>query len=295
MKSPSVPLVSNRPIDAVLKLLAALLLLLVVASPRLATGQIIAEFSGGVSTSVVDAWTGTAGNGWSNAWTRSYTGLFPDSTVRIDGDPAWTSLNGDNNYLRTGFRPAAAATGYSTIGRQYTNFGDVNLADPQEVSFFYRVHQGTTASINDINIGDLSQISTGPYAAVTTWRLGVDATDSTWRFANGTSGAWLDSNMTVSVGDIYFFRITIDPDSYTYDAYLENVTDNVSFSSDGLAFRTNKAVGGYLNFFSSVQLGDPNFVFDLTSLQVAAIPEPSAAMLVVAAGLALFGRRSRRA
>nr|HRJ70736.1 hypothetical protein [Terrimicrobiaceae bacterium] len=276
-----------RPLACCTQALAACMVLTAVFSGPV-HGQIIAEFSGGDSTSVVDAWTGKAGDGWSNAWTRAYTGNFPDSSVKGPASIGYVSLNGTENYLRTGFKSAPASAAGSTIARQYTSYGDVNLADPHEVSFFYRVVQGTTASINDINIGDLNVISTGPYSAVTTWRIGVDPTDSTWRFGNGTNNVgsfWLDSNLSVSVGDIYFFRITIDPASYTYDAYVENVTDNLSFSADGLAFRTNKAVGGYLNFYSSVLLGDPNFIFDMTSLEIAAVPEPGTAALLGAAGL----------
>lgn len=276
--------------------LSALLLAASASIAPLASAQVFLDFSGGNSTEVVDAWTGTAGNGWAGAWTQAFAN--PD-TIRTSTVVNTSPLvAGGGNYLsvsHTGTGTGTPLWAQYAQRRQYSSFGSFDITEVHQISFLYRLDSYNTGS-GHVSIFDSTSSTTAvPVAGSTTWAIqgwGTSATD-VWRLSQGNPSAGsggsafriddpLNSTVNIFLGDVYQFDITVDPENNRYRATITNLdfatnsrtAGTVSFSSDWLDFEVkNQAVGGFLVFNSLIRADADTTAYSIDNISI--IPEPS--------------------
>lgn len=248
--------------------------------PNPASGQIIADFSGGGSTASpvtnqVDAWTGMAGEGWQTAWSSSGNSSVTRVADVLDSAP----LTPGENYLQFSMINPEDGVQTGAVHRQYDG---ASMGLQQTVSFQFRL-DSALSTFNRIRIFD-GQSATLTESGVVSWFIRTQGT--TWRVYNGTST--VDTGMTLVAGNVYDFRIQITDD--TYSVTINDLTAETNYTSGALDFYSASAttVGGYLNF-SLATAANSTSMASLSGIEI--IPEPSVASAFLLGMLLLGGRR----
>lgn len=285
----------TRSLHSLAGLCLALLL-----SGSLAQAAIVADFTGDVAS---NTYPGVTGNGWSGAW--GTVGFNSGSTGVTNTSP----LAGGGNYLR--FTDDTGATS-STLRRTFTNFAEVNVAQPYRITLNYRYDSPLT---NFTNFGDRIAIygdTTGVNSTTSTntWLIGVVASNTDagvgqsalpmeWYFFDNNGDTdfktsnMFDTNLTFVSGRVYSITIDVDPNTGTYGASIDDGVNPV-VSATNLTFRRGAGAvsGNVIHFTSNSNNGGDNAAFSIDSIVI--VPEPGIASLLLAAGVgAVFARRRR--
>ncbi len=272
------------------------------ALPYVASAETIrADFAAGNTSSQVDGYIGTGGDGWLGSWapftSPAATATFSNSVLNTN------PLNGGGNYLDANFTYAGA----SGVGQGTTNRGfsteTVDVSAPVRYTFDYRID--TALSNGNQNYKVFNRV--GGTASGTdsndTWVIHAiynSPSSTTWYVldGNGAGGAFsnINTGFEVVAGTVYSFIIDTDPANKSWGI---SITDGIStYTNENIGFRVNSTSdGNFLHFGASASPGS-TIGFSLDSLSIASIPEVevSAAVLGIASLLALYARcRSRRA
>lgn len=250
--------------------------------------QIIANFDDGNTNTEVDGYLGTAGNGWSTAWSTS-----SNSNATVDGDVIDTNpFPGGGNYLSLNVENSGVGTGTQAGGvrRTYESFGGVDTSAVHTVSFNFRLDGG----IDDLNRVRIMNSSTlNPNAS--NWKIRTLGTGSSnFAFEEGGSSN-VNTNVQLVEGNEYYFELTLDPVNNRYIGHVSNLTTGTdSFTSDWMDFQPN-TFSSTLHFLVRVtdrasEL-DPNTEVNFSIDSIHIIPEPGTGLLALLGILALLGRR----
>jgi hypothetical protein len=273
--------------------LGAALCLFTAASSEAA---IVANFTDGNGTDTVDQYIGIAGGGWATDWSTNAEGLqgaTKTSTV-VNTNP----LNGGGNYLSTTVAGDGGQNSRATVSRTYDN-AVVPLNAAHTISFDIRLDEANLA--NFTATGDPSDYiqafahsanNQGEFSSGGTWlvRAVPNATGASWLLyagnKNGTGGL-VDSGVSFAANTVYRFVISLDPVNREY-----NVSINGTYTSSTLGFRQNTTTANpNLHFGARTSAVGETRTFSLDNVNIAAVPEPSVAMLGGIGLLALLRRR----
>jgi hypothetical protein len=246
--------------------------------------QIEANFDGGNSTSVVDSFTGVAGNGWLTGWTIA-GGSTPSSTV-INTTPLTA---GGGNYLSSSIANTGASASSGMVVRKFDS--SLTSSSSYTVSFNFRLDTAL-AGAQVFNIYAANTGSAGGPSGADLWEISVQANSASgkWKIGGGTT------TITAIQGVTYSFNLTITPGTgYTASIYDGTTTYTTSSS---IAFRNGSSTGDYLYFGATSVAASTtvDYSIDSISISTAAVPEPADVAAVFAA-ISLFWvigvRRSR--
>lgn len=241
-----------------------------------ACAQISADFTGGNSSSIVDAWRGIPGDGWVNNWqvpTNANTTLTATVTKATPLTPTggnylqYTVVNGSPDLDRSG-----------SVSRQYGDHADVNLAGEHTLTFELRMDTAPE-SLKRFVLFDSQEFLLTPFSEGTfvTWLI-RSQTNGNIQVYNGTSA--VATGMALAQGNAYRFTIRVRPSATaadsSYTVQIENLTSQASYESGPLQFYTAQtAVGGTLNFVATVPTGN-QATFSLDSIHIGPDPSPAA-------------------
>ncbi|MBN2024410.1 MAG: hypothetical protein JW809_16640 [Pirellulales bacterium] len=273
--------------------------LMVATAPGIVAAEVIAEFTG----TEVDSYPGMAGDGWADAWTPVVTRGNLTAAVVESGDDL-----GSGNYLDIALTPTSATqTGAASVSRRY--YDGIELAQPHAIEFKYRIDEDITgsgstfATSNDrYQLFDTASDRTTANATCS-WIVGVYATGAKdagyiseamighWVVFDGTNGSdfvaanQVDTTLVAQPGVVYDFKITIDPDSRTYSAWISDGT--ATFSQGGLGWRTTAAsVAGRVQFGCIGDTLADTRAWSMDAIKITQVPEPSMLALLAALGAA---------
>jgi hypothetical protein len=244
--------------------------------------NVAADFDGGGTdvspvTNVVDAYNGTAGDGWAEGWYKySY-----NATYTVGTSSATPLATGAGNYLDLTMTPTVSSGNgrYGSVHRSYAM--GIDLSQPHSMQFKYRVNEDISNANPDFGLFTTSTdryqlFDTASYSQCTanancSWVIGCYGGEATWLSAskrahwvvfNGdnndtafTDERNIDTGITVTQGTVYDFRIDIDTVTKTWDVRIgtggTTLYDSTGVFPDGLGWRTkNSAVAGLPHFGS---------------------------------------------
>jgi len=260
---------------------------------------ILANFTGGNGTSLVDQYQGIAGAGWDAGWGTSGV-TVPTATV-ANGSP----INGSGNYLNVTY----SATTDGALGRDFTGTGGLGVDIAQPVTFTLDLRVNTLTGFNSntdylsvhatnnndgasmFNVSGLSSFIIRAYGASPS--VGENANE--WLLYNGASdGAtfntdnFVNSGMALASGTTYQFIITSDPTTKKYSGSINNGTTSVNWSN--LGWRS-VAASDKLGFNERVSAGSDLISYSLDNISI--VPEPGSLALLGMAALPVLLRRRR--
>ena len=284
-------------------------------------GMIEARFSDG-NTSEPDGFRASFGNGWAAGWqlrgngNASMTGLIPPTQVVSPGDSAFAGeiSPGSGAYLDVRISPKNDGTGQASAAREYDlAYGELDAGDPHTVEFEVRLEE-------DLSLGNFSDYEDryaffGAPSLYDGTKIGCswmvmafgddngtgNFTPASWLFYDGgrdgggfDTSRFEDSGIALETGVTYQFRITIDPETSSYDAYVSNGTESASF--EGLGFRTGSGdIGRYVTFNGRGSQAAEMRHIAVDNLTISPVPEPSTAVLLILGLLGLLvGKRRLR-
>ncbi len=280
------------------------------AVPTLSHGDIVANFSGGGSSSSpvtdhYDAWTGMAGGGWSTAWElrNNYSGSGTGApTFEVISTPS-TLWSGP----RLQVTPVETRQKWS-IGRSY----DFDSLGSSQISISFQISiddLGTFLSTptNSLFIGE-NNTNTGNLTTSTSWFLAAfggsnpngnvstssnyrGAKQAQWNVGIGGSDAYVPTGILLQEDTLYTFTLTLDSASYTYTLTLTDGTN--TFTSGLLTFRSENPLGRTLVFAEDTEMGQ-NLGFSLGNIVIAPVPEVSSSLLMLTGVTALLVRRQHK-
>lgn len=260
---------------------------------------VIANFDGGNSTSVVDAYQGKAGNGWTGAWSTAGTNSISVTGLVASASPL---LSGSGNYLTGTIAGPTSnnANSQGYIGRvvSATSF---DYAVPLQLSFLYRPDTTLSGSQRYRILGNANSVTgaTGP-SNLFTIDSGTTATP-TWNFGGAATS---DSGLSVIAGDTYSFTLSLDMHAHSYTATVLNLTTSDSWTSSSIGFRNTATVSdfalelGALIATGGAQTSANQVHFSADSISISNIPEPTTIAALMGAGvlgMALIARRRKAA
>lgn len=251
-----------------------------------AEAAVTADFSGGNSSSVVDAWQGKPGDGWQTGWTVVSNNTVTASQSVVDTSPF---SSGSGNYLSANLvNQHATATRGMSIGRQYDS-SVVSYSESHTVSFEFRLDT-PLADLHRMYFYDKSSNDLTAEGGDTTWIIRVNPNGNIVLF-DGKS--FLGAPIAFSQGDVYRFTINISPSAVPAESFytvrIDNLSQSTSYESGNLRFYTPlSSVGGYLNFYSAALVGN-SYTYSLDNVSV--IPEASTVALGGAGLLMLLASR----
>ncbi len=280
--------------------LAAIAATLALAHQVQAT-TITADFDGGNSTTVVDAWSGMSGDGWSGAWAYKSNAVTTFTRKAItSADAGYTPLtNTSGSYLSVSVTSNSNATTsrQAAIRRTLDTGGSgVDLNKTFSISFLFRP---------DTTFTDPTQQQYFMFANDSTSQYGTSSGD-TWEIMSSSaiSSTWIvggaNTNITVVQGNVYSFVINTNPVSSSYTVTVKDLTANVSFTSESLSYRSGSVTTEspilYFGARGTANSNKPSYTtaFSLDSISVTQVPEP-ASLGVAAFGAGLLIARKRRA
>ncbi|HLA85264.1 MAG TPA: hypothetical protein VJL29_10750 [Thermoguttaceae bacterium] len=229
--------------------------------------DILVNFDGGNSGGVVDAYLGTAGDGWLGAWRTEATRSNMTSTQILGSNPL---VSGGGNYLDVAIDMDSTVTdlnyGQGCVARTYDDYyGEFGATSPHTIEFQVRTDEdlgagGTFSSSNDhfyffdnptVRNGTAAENSWGVFAFGANYETAVG---NEWAFYNGHQDGWafdeyrlINTGLTLAAGTTYDFTITVDPANRRYDASVTN--GSVTSTITGLGFRTAVAEAGRILHF----------------------------------------------
>jgi len=219
--------------------------------------EVAAHFNDGQTTTEVDGFTGTAGNGWNDAWSTRKDRATLATAVK-DGVSGTELHAGTGNYLEMTTTIGTLGTytyGIGGVARDYTRINEdgIDWTKDHTIQFSVRIDEdldslGTTfTGENDkYQIFDCGY-SRGGISGETIWGAFFDATNRYWSFVDG-SGTAVSTIQAIYQG-VYDFTIDINADEHTYDVILTDGTGQ--FTIDDLAWRNDAdTVGGFLHFLA---------------------------------------------
>lgn len=250
----------------------------------LAAAQINANFTAGNTSSQADGYVGTAGSGWTSAWTTnkgSATYITFSNTVT-----AASPLNSGGNYLSVNVSNSNTTTDYGgAVARQFDT-AVVDNAQPYQLTFDFRGDANINQNASDTNSQYAIFGSTAGAASVidanTTWAVAATYASGSvlWRYYNG-SGTLVSTTVPYVSGSTYRFTVNVDPAAHTYSFSI--VSGAITYNSPaGLGFRA-VATGTNKLFFSAKDdkdhTGGVNFSVDGIALGTGGVthegwPEP---------------------
>ncbi len=284
--------------------------------------EVSAHFDGGNTDTVVDAFTGMAGDGWGGGWTRVATVDDPlitgESKVIMPGDTGFAELApGAGAYLSNTLSIDSTSTGrvQQSVTRDYVGGRPgIDFTKEHTISFLVRIDEDIDGALSTFDhfedryyLFDTVSKTAGP-GSTTSWLISAFGASGSyageeivgeWSFYDGDNDGVLsgdnnvDTDMALVAGGVYEFTITIDPDAKTYDATVSDGTD--SFTAPDLGWRTSaNYVGGNITFANWGYGGGDDRAFSLDSLVISQVPEPSTAVMAVLAIVSLAGLGLRR-
>lgn len=281
--------------------LAAVALVCVASS---AFGATIANFDGGNGTGSVDAFVGTAGDGWLGAWSSAGSNGSSTSGTVTTSSPL---VSGSGNYL------SATVNGSSTNSantQAYTgrvlDATAFDYAEPIALSFLFRPDSAFSSGSSQFRIMQNAPGVTSGTGPSNLWTISSGTTATpTWSFGglptSGGTNQLFDSGISVVTGHVYSFSLLLDMTEKSYVGTVTDLNTSVSFTSNVIFFRnqgsvTNTALefGALLATGGSTTGQSMNFSVD--SISVSNIPEPSttvAFMGIGALGMTLAMRRRK--
>ena len=277
--------------------------------------QVVANFDGGNDDTVVDAYPGMAGNGWSNAWRG---GLFEGTCVEtITVNSASPVHAGDGNYMTLSVTNDDDAVASYGISRNYKADGGLDFTKNHSISFTVRIDEpdigspyfDMMTSVDDKYILTSSDTEEGLVNPTDTYAIFAQGADGAgivaqhWTLVDGSNDGdlanctYVDSGISLTTGGVYDFTITYDVDAKTYDVTIDDGVNTPVTVTDLGWITADDVVGGYLHFSTSAagqwdtrSLSLDNVLIETSS----AVPEPSTMIGLIAlllAGLALARRR----
>jgi hypothetical protein len=236
--------------------------------------EVTAFFTGGNSSTIVDAYPGAIGDGWLGQWkTLGSSGGTVTATVANT-----TPLeNGTANYLQTTV-VASQVSSTGTISRQVDGKSTIDLSVPHQIAFDFRPDM-VSPGMRYFLFSRLGNASSGTSSNDTWEILGYE--NLGWVFCNGngqgspssqTSYVGVFSTITKLVaGRTYHFVITVNPATKSWTA---TVTDGITnYSSPTLGFRANSTTDGEFIEWGASKSDNTttgnNFTFSLGSLEIA--------------------------
>ncbi len=267
---------NNRLIGGV-AILVVLLMIVPASAADVSTG-----FTDGAGTATPDQFTGTAGDGWLGAWTgNGGTSSSVISTSPIDV----------GNYLSVTRNDSDAN---ATLRRRFDlNGGDMVSGQPYDVEWTWRfdgsIAQMTGGGDRVHFFGD----SAGRHGSMSSnsWLMGVSSSLNSSSGFNGgnfyfydnagtTAGGFTQGNMVntgvaldaLTAGDVFQFKVIVDPTQGSYDATITNTATGEAFTGANLKFRNasfDAATTQYVHFGSAANTGDDT-TFSLDSIELTA-------------------------
>lgn len=274
--------------------------------PFIAAGQIVANFTDGMTSEEVDGYPGQAGDGWITSWTTFTQSDTTSTPTVINTSPLLAS---SGNYLSTTVTKPTGGNARAGVSRSYGATDLIALDAAHSISFLYRL-DATDGSWHDAN---LFYIMDGPVdlpGSTTTWSIAGIRDDGIFQWAfssgNGYAASGIPSSPLVPdlrliFGHVYTFTVSVDPANQRFRVFVENlsyVEDETpgiaSFLTPWTDFEADvDAVSGNLSFGSRMIGGTDRFrTFSID--EIAIIPEPGAVALIgglAALGALLFFRR----
>ncbi len=214
--------------------------------------SVVANFTGGVTTTQADGYTGMAGSGWVGPWTTAVSGCSFSNTVL-----STTPLGGGGNYLKANLIAGTAAGSYSgAIGRKF----DTTLVSPTApYSVTYKIRLDSAMTIQSDAVLVFGDVGTG-YV----WGTGPTNTWVVSGYYNNGSPVWSVLNgdraggstrvvttMPLVVGTVYTMVVNVDPVTKSWTVSIGNGT--TQYTSSTLGFRNAAASGsGNTLYFGAV-------------------------------------------
>jgi len=282
---------------------------------------VAAHFDGGGSSAspvvdVVDAYTGTSGDGWRSPWKSGTSSAVSTYTVRASGDPDYDEIKpGESGAYLEVETDHNKSGSYAGVTRNYKAFEEgIDWTTEHIIEFTLRIDESQadldadfTAQNDRYQIGEVNSVR---YNVDSNSRWMVACYGGTGSFVNAEDvGVWVfydgdglgssmdaarnvESTVAVLSGGVYDFTITVDPDTKTY---VGSVTDGTTeFTTGSLGWRkATDEIGGNLVFSTRSDSADDVRAFSLD--EVLLIPEPGT-LILLGIGLAMLAamRRARR-
>ncbi|MDR1283088.1 MAG: hypothetical protein LBK99_20035 [Opitutaceae bacterium] len=260
---------------------------------HLNAATIIANFDGGDSTSIVDAWKGASGEGWASAW-----GEAGNATGRTYSLKTTTPLHaGWGTYLEL----QSTTSGNVLATRKLVNDTSsatpenaINLAESYTISFSVRLESALPSSSNLLFFGTTGY--TGGTNDECTWIVTANA--SGWNAGHANNGAVATGKASLEAGVTYDIILDIHPaqKSFSFTILGNNQLLYSSKTDGGLGgepgFRNPSATNGGASLVFGAGINGTSGVtlsFDglaISQVQESQVPEP--ATVALAAGIAVF-------
>lgn len=229
--------------------IACSVVLPVLSSP--AEGQILADFTDGNTSSLVDGYPGTVGSGWASGWTSNKTSA---ANVTLTNTASSASpLAGGGNYLSVQVSNASTASDYGGAVTRTFDSAVLDPTTPWDLYFDFRgdsVIPSVTADANsDYAIFGSVSNSAAQLDSNTTWGLAIRTASGTtrWRYYSGST--LIDTGVTYASGTVYRVGVFVDPQAKTY-SFMINDGATVYESPTDIPFR-NASTGVNKVFFSA--------------------------------------------
>jgi len=289
------------------------------ACPALA--ETVADFTGGNNnTTIVDAYEGIPGLGWTTPWEENYNTLdyTATNTVLSPGDTGYDELC-DGPYLSSTVGAGTTATDVRFgVGREHGTIDETVLQ--QHIEFCFRIDEdvdgedSTFTEYQDRYVIEDGEAGVNTPSSHATWEIfgyGGEGTNCPaasvreWTFIDGnnspsgstTGVTWVDTDIKLVKGGVYEFAVDFYPALGTWDCEVTHVNATYSpntFKETGMGWRDSEINGDYIYFMSRTYGSDDVRAFSVDCIEITAIPEPGAILLLVM-GLAMLAiRRVRR-
>lgn len=260
------------------KLFAGLLPVALLGMSPPVRADAVANFTDGVSTSLVDAYTGTAGAGWLAGWKATASNsVFSNSVLSS------VPLGGGGNYLSASLNyNGSANTGNGAVGRKFDP-AVVSSSAPYAISFKVRPDSAFLSGSDRLLIfGDVSTGYVFSTGSGNTFVISGDYNNGSpvWNVLDGNranGGTTVSTGMAMTPGTVYSFVVKVDPAARSWTVSIDNGA--TQYQSGTLGFRTGpSADGGNTVYFGAVvrnTTGIVNYSVDSLAVKPATEAAPS--------------------
>lgn len=252
--------------------------------------------SGTGETTVVDAWTGMAGDGWTNAW-QVENGSLPTS-VEFQTINGASPIGSTSNYEQSRLTSTNDPTGRQVfLTRSFGNFGSVDLSQELTFEFYYRADDISAFGASSGSYLEIKEGGTRFNQPTGSWFIRSNA--GSWHTIDGDGtgfGPLVSTGMPIIQGDNYFFSITANPATSLYSLTIDNLDDAAAavtltdlgfVGTNGGVFEGKFLTGGQIAGLAS---GTVSLNHSIDSISI--VPEPSSfALLSGVLALSLYRRR----
>lgn len=261
------------------------------------------DFSGGSGTSDSTQFAGTAGNGWTNA----FTGSTENASVSNSIISTLPMIAGGGDYLQRTVTAGSSGNRRSVLYRTYGSSGELNVSQAHTISFLWRADSVGSGFNNTADYFMLFGNSGAPNfdsSASTSWLIRYQGASQGGivggKFAvydgTRTGGTTLDANLfedtqlSVIVGAVYQFTIQTDPVNANWSVNIQEVGGSGSYQSSTLGWRNAaNTTSNTIGWGAKPSATDEAFTFSLDNISV--VPEPGTAILGAFGALLLFRRK----